>query len=167
MECGKFPVQSYYTVLFRRFTTLCPVWTSFAVFAFVDFFLSSVLIPFYVPVIFENEFPSVRTNQVTFRIPSEVYCTVRIVTVCFTFRFFLKHGEFHVLFHVVFFTIQIVIIGTISCICHRIFRVVQPVLILSNLQRVRTQRRQFLRQGYQQQSHLLFERNRSISQQLH
>ena len=35
--------------------------------------------------------------------------------------FFFKHCEFHILFHAMLFTINIVVIGTIACIGYRIF----------------------------------------------
>ena len=77
----------------------------------------------------EKEFFVVWTEQISIFVYSEVDSTIRVVLVVFVAGFFLIHGEFHVFFHSLFFTKEIVVVAAISGVAHGILRIEAIILI--------------------------------------
>ncbi len=69
------------------------------------------------------ESPVIWTTDGSILINSKVYWPKRIGMVFLVFRFFLVHGEFHILLHTVLLAIDVSVERSISCICHRILRI--------------------------------------------
>ena len=79
----------------------------------------------------EKEFFVVWTEQISVFVDSEVDSTIRVVLVLFVSGFFLIHGEFHVFFHSLLFTKEIVIEAAISGIAHGILRIKAVMVVKS------------------------------------
>ena len=101
--------------------TFGSVRTAAAIFTLVKFHGSPILVAFHRLCSEEKKLLVVRTNQPSLFIHPEIHSPVRIVTILFVLAFLFIHGELHVFLHAVFFTIQVIIQISITCICYRVF----------------------------------------------
>ena len=99
------------------------VWTSGTVFTLVVFFLTSILVSLYVFSIPKIKvFPVWTTHDSVFT-NWKIYRSEWIFTILPVSSLFLEHGEFHILFHSMLFTKDVIVVRTISGICHWILRI--------------------------------------------
>jgi len=122
MHRCKFTVDPNDTVFICLFTLFC-VWTAGAVFTLIHFFLTPILVPFYVFSILKIKvFPVWATHDSVF--PDwKIYCSEWIFMILHVSSLFLEHGEFHILFYSMLLTKNIIVVRTISGICHWILRI--------------------------------------------
>ena len=122
MHRCKFTVAPNDTVFICLFTLFC-VWTSGTVLTLVVFFLTSILVSLYVFSIPKIKvFPVWTTHNSVFT-NWKIYRSEWIFTILPVSSLFLEHGEFHILFHSMLFTKDVIVVRTISGICHWILRI--------------------------------------------
>jgi hypothetical protein len=109
-----------------------------AIFTLIKFFCSAIFVSSYRSAVKIMKLFSVRTYWIAICIYRKIYCSVRIITIFFVLAFLFIHSKFHVFFHAVFFTIQIIIKAAVSCVCYRIFRIFFVYLIELFYQRLET-----------------------------
>src|SRR5699024_2962540 len=120
---------SYYSVALA-FTAFFFMITAAAILTLIILFRSAIFVPSNRCGVFVVKLFIIRTYKIPISIHSEIYRPIWIVSVFSIFAFLIEHCKFHVLFHPMFFTIQIVIKTAVTCICYRILRilVVCPVV---------------------------------------
>lgn len=80
MHSGKFMIDSHRSVFIGLFASFC-IRTSGTVFTLVYFFLSSILIPFYMLAVLQMKSFPIRTTQDSIFSDGEVDCTKRIIMI--------------------------------------------------------------------------------------
>ena len=122
MHRCKFAVDPYSTVFICLFTLFC-IWTAGAIFTLIHFFLTPILVPFYVFSILKiKAFPIWTTHDSAF--PDwKIYCTKWIFMILLVCSLFLEHGKFHIFFHSMLPTEDVIVVRTISSICYWVLRI--------------------------------------------
>ena len=115
----QFLVQANTPVLVCLLAPHC-IRTSAAVFTGVDLHLSPVSVPGHCLSVGEQEPFPVGAYGVPVFISAKVLCAEWIFSVLLVFNRLFVHGELHHLFHPFFFAVKVVVVGSVSCICHRI-----------------------------------------------
>ena len=128
MKLCQFFIQANFTVPFAL-TAFFFLQTITAIFTLIKFFCSAIFVSSYRSAVKIMKLFSVRTYWIAICIYRKIYCSVRIISLFFVLAFLFIHSKFHVFFHAVFFTIQIIIKAAVSCVCYRIFRIFFVYLI--------------------------------------
>lgn len=130
VEMGQFLVETDGTVTFGLGAFFL-VRTAGAVLTLEEFLRPAIAVALNRNRAEEKEFFVVWTEQISVFVDSEVDSTIRVVLVLFVSGFFLIHGEFHVFFHSLLFTKEIVIEAAISGIAHGILRIKAVMVVKS------------------------------------
>ena len=119
MHGGELPVDPD-GAIFISFLSSFRIRAPGAVFAGIDLFLTSVVVPLHMLAVLKMERLPVGTTHDAISYNWKVHCAERILMILFICRFLFEHRELHVLFHTILFTEDIVVIRTIAGIRHRI-----------------------------------------------
>ena len=119
MNGRQFLVQANTPVLVCLLAPHC-IRTSAAVFTGVDLHLSPVSVPGHCLSVGEQEPFPVGTYGVPVFISAKVLCAEWIFSVLLVLNRLFVHGEFHHLLRPFFFAVKVIVVGTVSCICHRV-----------------------------------------------
>ena len=119
MHGGELPVDPD-GAIFISFLTSFRIRAPGAVFAGIDLFLTSVVVPLYMLAVLQVERLPIWTAHDAIFPDWEIHCPELILMILFICRFLFEHRELHVLFHTILFTEDIVVIRTIAGIRHRI-----------------------------------------------
>jgi len=122
VEGCQFLIDSHNTVRFALVAPL-PVRTPLAAFALVIFLGSTVLVPLYRSCLQEMKPLPIWAYHKAILVNGKIAGPVGVIAVALVFRFLLVHGEFHKLFHGLFFAVKIVIETSVTSIGYRILRI--------------------------------------------
>jgi len=120
MHSGEFFVYADSSV-FICFLTLVSVWTACAVLALIYFFLMSILITIDMFAIKKCKCFPIGASHNALCIKREIYGSERIAVIILISCLFFEHRKFHVFFHSMLLTVNVIVIGTIAGIRYRIF----------------------------------------------
>lgn len=120
MKLCKLFIETYNPVSFAL-AALFFVRTIAAIFALVKLFCSSVFVSSYRSAPKIMKFFSVWTNRTFLIINREINRSIRVIYIFLILACFFVHGEFHVFFHSMLFTVKIIVETSVACIGNRIF----------------------------------------------
>ncbi len=120
MHSGEFFVYADSSV-FICFLTLVSVWTACAVLALIYFFLTSILITIDMFAIKKCKCFPIGASHNALCIKREIYGSERIAVDNPDQLSLFEHRKFHVFFHSMLLTVNVIVIGTIAGIRYRIF----------------------------------------------
>jgi len=119
MHGGELPINPDGAIFISPLATF-RIRTPGAVFAGIDLFLASVVVPLHMLAVLQMERLPIWTPHEAILPDREIHCPEWILIILFIYCFHFEHRELHVLLHTILFTEDIVVIRTIAGIRYTI-----------------------------------------------